>query len=82
MTQKLALACVTLALLALPATHADDRPDAQQLAERLVPQLIQQLGSKSFKEREAAARRWGHSGMNHSQLFIEDFDGTSLRTPA
>jgi hypothetical protein len=42
-----ALTCATLALLALPATRADDPPD--------IARLIQQLGSPSFEEREAAA---------------------------
>jgi hypothetical protein len=38
-----------LALLAEPATRADD-PAATE-------RLVQQLGSKSFKEREAASKR-------------------------
>jgi hypothetical protein len=51
---KSVLPCITVALFAFPLpSRADDPADAERLAQR----LIQQLGSKSFREREAASKR-------------------------
>jgi WD40 repeat protein len=59
---------MTVVLLLTLAANAADRPEV----ERLVQRLVQQLGSNSFKEREAASKRLEKIGIDALDTLLAD----------